>query len=148
LYIPWRRIRIGHSCSPPRVWRASRGATPAKRPWSRSLRETAPASEKINRSHAHAHDSRTNHYTERATAQRRFIVEVIVAALKLPPSAALLLSSLLAPAGEKTLRYVYVYTCICIYICIYIHVYIYIHTHTHACKKALEPLVARKSTCE
>jgi len=37
--------------------------------------------------------TRTN--TERATAQRRLIVEVVVAAPKLPPSAALLLSSLL-----------------------------------------------------
>jgi len=57
--------------------------------------------QKINRSRAH--DSRTNHAhtnTERATAQRRLIVEVVVAARKLPPSAALLLLSLLSWCGE------------------------------------------------
>jgi len=41
----------------------------------------------------------THTNTERATAQRRLEVEVVVAAPKLPPSAALLLSSLLPTRG-------------------------------------------------
>jgi len=48
--------------------------------------------------HTHSHttvEQTTHTSTERATAQRRLIVEVVVAAPKLPPSAALLLSSLL-----------------------------------------------------
>jgi len=51
----------------------------------------------------------TNTNRERATAQRRLLVEVVAAAPKLPPSAALLLSSLLPTRGtghlpERTTR--------------------------------------------
>ena len=52
--------------------------------------------------HTHTHttaEQTTHTNTERATAQRRLIVEVVVAAPKLPPSAALLLSSLLPTRG-------------------------------------------------
>jgi len=63
--------------------------------------------DKISTGHTHT-QQQTNHSpltrhtnTERATAQRqrRLIVEVVVAAPKLPPSAALLLSSLLHTRG-------------------------------------------------
>jgi len=57
--------------------------------------------------HTHTHttaehttaEQTTHPNTERATAQRRVIVEVVVDAPKLPPSAALLLSSLLPTRG-------------------------------------------------
>jgi len=58
----------------------------------------ALSGQKINRSHAHTHDSRTNHSHEHrasngATTTTLNSREVIVPAPKLPPSAALLLSS-------------------------------------------------------
>jgi len=53
--------------------------------------------------HTHTHtttaEQTTHTNTERATAQRRLLVEVVVADPKLPPSAALLLSSLLPIRG-------------------------------------------------
>jgi len=66
----------------------------------------------IGHTHTHTTAEQTTHThtnTERATAQRRLIVEVVVAAPKLPPSAALLLSSLLPTRGtgllpERTTR--------------------------------------------
>jgi len=75
-----------------------------------------PRCKTINRSHAHRthrqrkhprHRQTSHTNTERATAQRRLIVEVVVA--EKPPSAALLLSSLLPTRGtghlpERTTR--------------------------------------------
>jgi len=113
-----------------------------------------PSCKTINRSHAHRthrqrkhprhrKTSRTN--TERETAQRRLIVEVVVA--EKPPSAALLLSSLLPTRGTghqcfmllcgKELlvtRYLRAiarrYAFICVYIkllCIYVYMFICVY---------------------
>ena len=84
-----------------------------------------------------AAEQTTHTNTERATAQRRLIVEVVVAAPKLPLSAALSFVYRYTPREEgrrvqrqrtaqgEELLYMYIY--MCIYTYIYTHTYVYIH---------------------